>query len=61
MNVTVVVVMDMVMVTTFCAGGEGEGCEDCSDKGATGETVPGVLQYSHPAQVHLLFDPDSYS
>ena len=25
------------------AGGEGEGCEDCSDKGAAGETVPSVL------------------
>ena len=42
----------------LCAGGEGEGCEDCSDKGAAGEAVPSVLQYGHPAQVHLLFDPN---
>ena len=49
MNVTVVVLMDMVVVTTFCTGGEGEGCEDCSDQRTTGEAVPGVLQHCHPA------------
>ena len=43
-----------------CAGGEGEGCEDCPDQGAAGEAVPGVLQHCHPTQVHILFglDPD---
>ena len=42
----------------LCAGGEGEGCEDCSDQRAAGEAVPGVLQYCHTAQVHILFGPD---
>ena len=42
----------------LCEGGEGEGCEDCSDQRAAGEAVPGVLQHCHTAQVHILFGPD---
>ena len=45
-----------VPIYNLCViGGEGEGCEDCSDQGAAGEAVPGVLQHCHPAQVHITF------
>ena len=52
------ILQSVSIYSLYFKGGEGEGCEDCSDQGAAREAVPGVLQHCHPAQVHILWAPD---